>query len=271
MLSVLWLLAIGSPEGVLVTSTDSVRTLLYQAIQSPNDGVLKIALTVLEILNPVFSTLHPKQQDVLEEFFGEAVRNNNVPGLVKLILENTDELGERCESLEADRIMAILPHTADQLLTWGVTHNRYEFVKLIIDRGRAHITNNDKRCVWQSVTKIAAQQGYRALFRLCINNNVDVDIGNKTAFMHAIIDRDYNLAEAMIGLGEDRLEQSDNEDKTPRSYLAEQKHSLENLGVGAQEVLKQAEALEARLGQKIAATNQNATRGQNKALLKKGQ
>lgn len=106
MLSVLWLLAIGSPEGVLATSTDSARTLLYQAIQSPNDSVLKIALTVLEILNPVFSTLHPKKQDVLEEFFGEAVRNNNVPGLVKLILENTDELGERCESLEADRIMA---------------------------------------------------------------------------------------------------------------------------------------------------------------------
>ena len=202
MLAILWLLAIGSPEGVLAASTDSARALLdeaakasgplrqasayalanlaerdkgiremlKQAVEDADKDVFPIALTALEILNPASSTLHRTKQHVLEKFFQQAVDANNVPGLVKLILANTDALGELCESLDGDLLQEVLPKTAATLLTWGVTHNKYAFVKLIIERGGAHITNKLRNCLGKRVTKIAAEKGYRALFSLLVNN-----------------------------------------------------------------------------------------------------
>jgi ankyrin repeat protein len=207
---------------------------------------------------------------VLQKFFEQAVKNNDVPGVTKLILENIDEVGELCESLveEENLLTATLPQTADTLLTWGVEHNKYELVQFIIERGRQHITNNLRKCVGKRVTKIAAQKGYRKLFLLLINNAVDVDTRNITAFMSAIICSEYELAQAMIRLGEYRLEQPDQNGYTPLTSFQE------NFCLqipGDKERKKQKEALEALLRQKIKTMNQNKPRKEQQALLKKEQ
>ena len=254
----------------LATTDDRTRQLLDQAAKDQDEDVRDIALEALKTLDPAPSTLHTEKKHVLQKFFEQAVKNNDVPGVTKLILENIDEVGELCESLveEENLLTATLPQTADTLLTWGVEHNKYELVQFIIERGRQHITNNLRKCVGKRVTKIAAQKGYRKLFLLLINNAVDVDTRNITAFMSAIICSEYELAQAMIRLGEYRLEQPDQNGYTPLTSFQE------NFCLqipGDKERKKQKEALEALLRQKIKTMNQNKPRKEQQALLKKEQ
>ncbi|MEM7382927.1 MAG: ankyrin repeat domain-containing protein [Bacteroidota bacterium] len=196
-----------------------------------------------------FNSQEMEKKRVLQRFFKQAVANNDVKGLSKLMQENIEELGELCESLEVSLLRATLPQTADTLLTWGVTHNKYELVKFVIEEGRAHITNNLGDCRGQTVTKIAAQKGYQKLFRLLIDNGVDVDTRNITAFMSAIICGQYRLARIMVGLGEYRLEQRNKNGDTPQDCLDEKQFFLEISG--DKEDKEQKEALEALLHRKI--------------------
>ena len=206
---------------------------------------------------------------LLQKFFKQAVAINDVPRLSKLILENTHEVGDLCESLEADLLRKTLPQTADTLLTWGVEHNQYELVQLIIEHGRQHITNKLGYSLGQKVTKTAAQKGYQELFLLLINNGVDVDTRKRTAFVSAIICGQYTLAQAMIRLGEDRLEQPNDQGKTPQGYLDEKQRFLKRLE--EQELLKQAESLKLLLSQKIQAMQQNKPKEEQQASSKKEQ
>ena len=253
----------------LATADDKTRQLLAQAAKEQDDDVREIALAALKTLEPAPSTSYTDKKQVLQKFFKQAVATNDVPRLSKLILENIDEVGELCESLAVDRLMEILPQTADTLLTWGVTHNKYELVQFIIERGRKHITNNDEKCVGQRVTKIAAEKGYRELFLLLINNAVDVDTRNITAFMSAIICGQYELAQAMIGLGEYRLEQPDMHGRTPQDYLDKKQGEIRIFG--GKERQQQAKALEALLHQKIQTMNESNPQEEQQALLKKEQ
>ena len=253
----------------LATANDRIRQLLDQAAKEQDEDIRDIALAALKILEPTPSTSHTDKKQVLQKFFKQAVATNDVPRLSKLILENIDEVGELCESLAVDRLMEILPQTADTLLTWGVTHNKYELVQFIIERGRKHITNNDEKCVGQRVTKIAAEKGYRELFLLLINNAVDVDTRNITAFMSAIICGQYELAQAMIGLGEYRLEQPDMHGRTPQDYLDKKQGEIRIFG--GKERQQQAKALEALLHQKIQTMNESNPQEEQQALLKKEQ
>ena len=287
MLSILWLLAIGSPEGVLAISTDSAQEVLYQAakeqdptlrqasayalanlatdpsilkilhkaVEGPDKDVRDIAFAALKTLEPAPSTSHTDTKYVvLQKFFKQAVAANDVSGLAKLILENLDEVGELCKSLKGDLLMKVLPQTADVLLTWGVTHNRYALVELIIERGKQHITNELGNCLGKRVTKLAAQQGYQKLFLLLIKNNVDVDTHNTTAFMHAIICGQYELADDMLHFGENRLWQLDKGGKTPQDYLNKKQLFRD------EKSREQKEVLEAHFRQEIAARNQNDPR-----------
>ena len=261
--------ALASALAYLATANDKTRQLLDQAAKEQDEDVRKIALAALKTLEPIPSTSHTDKKQVLQKFFKQAVATNDVPRLSKLILENIDEVGELCESLAVDRLMEILPQTADTLLTWGVTHNKYELVQFIIERGRKHITNNDEKCVGQRVTKIAAEKGYRELFLLLINNAVDVDTRNITAFMSAIICGQYELAQAMIGLGEYRLEQPDMHGRTPQDYLDKKQGEIRIFG--GKERQQQAKALEALLHQKIQTMNESNPQEEQQALLKKEQ
>ena len=256
------------------TTDEKTLQLLHQAAQGQDQDVREIALEALKVCNAASSTSHTDKEQVLQEFFKQAVARNDVQRLTKLILENIDEVGELCESLveEENLLTATLPQTADTLLTWGVEHNKYELVKFIIEQGRQHITNNfHRRCVGKRVTKIAAQKGYQELFLLLINNAVDVDPLNITAFMSAIICSEYQLAQAMIGLGEYRLEQPDIHGDTPQDCLDEKKFVLQI--PGEKERKQQKEALEALLHQKIKTMNMNESNPKEKqqALLKKDQ
>ena len=206
---------------------------------------------------------------LLQKFFKQAVAINDVPRLSTLILENTHEVGDLCESLEADLLMKTLPQTADTLLTWGVEHNKYELVQFIIEQGSQYMTNNNEKCVGQIVTKIAAQQSYRELFLLLIRNGVDVDPLQTTAFMSAILCEEYELAQAMIGLGEYRLEQSDKNRHTPQYYLDRKQRLLQISG--EEKFQQQAKALEELLHQKIHPINESSPREKQQALLKKEQ
>ena len=252
------------------TTDDRTRQLLDQAAKDQDDDVRDIALAALKTLEPAPSTSYTDTKYVvLQKFFKQAVETNDVPGLTKLILENIDEVGELCESLAVDRIMAILPQTADTLLTWGVEHNKYELVKFIIEHGRQHITNKLGYSLGQKVTKRAAQKGYRKLFLLLINNNVDVDTRNITAFMSAIIGGYYKLAQVMIHLGEYRLEHTDNKGETPQDCLYENQCFLK--GSEEKTLLKQGEALESLLDQKIKAMKQKKPKEEQQASSKKKQ
>ena len=252
----------------LATANDRIRQLLDQAAKEQDEDIRDIALAALKILEPTPSTSHTDKKQVLQKFFKQAVATNDVPRLTKLILENTDEVGELCESLAENLLMKTLPQTADALLIWGVTHNKYELVQFIIKHGRQHITNNLMESVGKRVTKIAAQKGYRELFLLLINNAVDVDLLNITAFMSAIICAEYKLADAMLRLGEDRLEHTDIHGKTPLESF--QEHFCLEIP-GDKERKKQKEALEALLRRKIKTMNQNKPREKQQALLKKEQ
>ena len=252
----------------LATADDRTRQLLYKAAKEQDDDVREIALAALKTLEPTPSTSYTDKKQVLQKFFKQAVATNDVPRLTKLILENTDEVGKLCESLAENLLMKTLPQTADALLIWGVTHNKYELVQFIIEHGRQHITNNDEECVGKSVTKIAAQKGYRELFLLLINNAVDVDLLNITAFMSAIICAEYKLADAMLRLGEDRLEHTDIHEKTPLESF--QDHFCLAIP-GDKERKQRKEALEALIRRKIKTMNQNKPREKQQALLKKEQ
>ena len=252
----------------LATADDRTRQFLHQAAQEQDEDVREIALEALKILEPAPSTLHTEKKRVLQKFFEQAVARNDVQRLSKLILENIDKLGELCESLAVDLLMKTLPQTAATLLTWGVTHNKYELVKFIIEHGRQHI-NNCRECVGQSVTKIAAQKGYRKLFLLLINNDVDVDTRNITAFMSAIIWGQYKLAGKMIDFGEYRLEQPDMHGRTPQDYLDKKQGEIRIFG--GKERQQQAKALEALLHQKIQTMNESNPQEEQQALLKKEQ
>ena len=240
----------------------------HQAAKEQDDDVREIALAALKTLEPAPSTSYTDKKQVLQKFFKQAVATNDVPRLTKLILENTDEVGELCESLAENLLMKTLPQTADALLIWGVTHNKYELVQFIIEHGRQHITTNDEKCVGQSVTKIAAQRGYRELFLLLINNAVDLDTRNITAFMSAIICTEYKLADAMLRFGEDRLEHTDIHGKTPLESF--QDHFCLAIP-GDKERKQRKEALEALIRRKIKTMNQNKPREKQQALLKKEQ
>ena len=253
----------------LATADDRTRQFLHQAAKDQDDDVREIALEALKTLDPAPSTLHTDKKRVLQKFFKQAVEDNDVSGLTKLILENIDEVGELCESLAVDLLMKTLPQTADTLLTWGVEHNKYELVQFIIERGRQHITTNDEKCVGQSVTKIAAEKGYRKLFLLLINNGVDVATRNITAFMSAIIRGQYPLAQAMLDLGEYRLEQPDENGDTPQDCLDEKQVVLQMFG--SEKLKKQKEALETLLHQKIQTMNESNPQAEQQALLKKEQ
>ena len=260
--------ASASTLAYLATADDKTRQLLHQAVKEQDDDVREIALAALKTLEPAPSTSYTDKKQVLQKFFKQAVATNDVPRLTKLILENTDEVGELCESLAVDRLIEILPQTADTLLTWGVEHNKYELVQLIIKHGRQHITNNLMESVGKRVTKLAAEKGYQELFLLLINNAVDVDLLNITAFMSAIICSEYELAQAMIRLGEYRLEQPDKNGKKPVEHFQERFR----LQIPRdRERKKQKDALEALLRQKIKAMNQNKPRKEQQALLKKEQ
>ena len=239
----------------LATADEKTLQLLHKAAKEQDEDVRDIALAALKTLEPAPSIFHTEKKRVLQKFFKQAIATNDVPRLTKLILENTDEVGELCESLAENLLTATLPQTADALLTWGVTHNKYKLVQLLIERGRQHITNNLRKCVGKIVTKIAAQKGYRNLFLLLINNAVDVDTRNITAFMSAIICDQYELAQAMIDLGEYRLEQPDKNGKTPQVCLDE-KQFVPQIP-GEKEHKQQKEALEALLHQKIKPMHQN--------------
>ena len=252
----------------LATANDRIRQLLDQAAKEQDEDIRDIALAALKILEPTPSTSHTDKKQVLQKFFKQAVATNDVPRLTKLILENTDEVGELCESLAENLLMKTLPQTADALLIWGVTHNKYELVQFIIEHGRQHITTNDEKCVGQSVTKIAAQRGYRELFLLLINNAVDLDTRNITAFMSAIICTEYKLADAMLRFGEDRLEHTDIHGKTPLESF--QDHFCLAIP-GDKERKQRKEALEALIRRKIKTMNQNKPREKQQALLKKEQ
>ena len=252
----------------LATADDKTRQLLAQAAKEQDDDVREIALAALKTLEPAPSTSYTDKKQVLQKFFKQAVATNDVPRLTKLILENTDEVGELCESLAENLLMKTLPQTADALLIWGVTHNKYELVQFIIEHGRQHITTNDEKCVGQSVTKIAAQRGYRELFLLLINNAVDLDTRNITAFMSAIICTEYKLADAMLRFGEDRLEHTDIHGKTPLESF--QDHFCLAIP-GDKERKQRKEALEALIRRKIKTMNQNKPREKQQALLKKEQ
>ena len=262
--------ASASALAYLATANDKTRQLLDQAAKEQDEDVRKIALAALKTLEPIPSTSHTDKKQVLQKFFKQAVATNDVPRLSKLILEHTDEVGELCESLvkEENLLKKTLPQTADALLIWGVTHNKYELVQFIIKHGRQHITNNDEECVGKSVTKIAAQKGYRELFLLLINNAVDVDLLNITAFMSAIICAEYKLADAMLRLGEDRLEHTDIHGKTPLESF--QDHFCLAIP-GDKERKQRKEALEALIRRKIKTMNQNKPREKQQALLKKEQ
>ena len=253
----------------LATADEKTLQLLHKAAKEQDDDVREIALAALKTLKPAPSTFHTEKKRVLQKFFNQAVATNDLPRLSKLILENTDEVGELCESLAGDLLMKTLPQTADTLLTWGVEHNKYELVQLIIKHGRQHITNNDEKCVGQSVTKIAAEKDDRELFLLLINNAVDVDTRNITAFMSAIIWGQYELAQAMIGLGEYRLEQPDKNGDTPQDCLEEKQVVLQMFG--GKKLQQQAKALEELLHQKIQTMNESNPQEEPQALLKKEQ
>ena len=253
----------------LATADDRTRQFLHQAAQEQDEDVREIALEALKVCNAASSTSHTDKEQVLQEFFEQAVKNNDVTGLSKLIRENIDKLGELCESLAVDLLMKTLPQTADALLIWGVTHNKYELVQFIIERGRQHITNNDEKCVGQSVTKIAAEKDDRELFLLLINNAVDLDTRNITAFMSAIIHGQYELAQAMIDLGEYRLEQPDKNGYTPQYYLDKKQKVLQRFG--EEKLKQQAKALEKLLDQKIQPMNESNPQEEQQALLKKEQ
>ena len=254
----------------LATANDKTRQLLDQAAKEQDEDVRDIALAALKTLEPAPSTSYTDKKQVLQKFFKQAVATNDVPRLTKLILENTDEVGELCESLAVDLLMKTLPQTADALLTWGVTHNKYELVRFIIKHGRQHITNNLRRgCVGKRVTKIAAQKDDRGLFLLLIRNGVDVDPLKRTAFMSAIICGEYKLAQAMIDLGEYRLEHSDNNGDTPQGHLDKNQWEIQRFG--GEELKKQAKALEDLLHQKIQTMNESNPREKQQALLKKEQ
>ena len=253
----------------LATADEKTLQLLHKAAKEQDDDVREIALAALKTLKPAPSTSHTDKKQVLQKFFKQAVETNDVPRLTKLILENTDEVGELCESLAVDRLIEILPQTADILLTWGVTHNKYELVEFIIKRGRQHITNNRRECVGQSATKIAAQKGYRKLFLLLINNGVDVDTRNITAFMSAIIGSEYELAQAMIGLGEYRLEEPDKNGDTPQGCLDRNRSLLQIFG--EEKLRQQAKVLEELLYQKVQPMNESNPKEGQQALLKKEQ
>ena len=213
------------------------------------------ALAALKTLEPAPSTSHTDTKYVvLQKFFKQAVAANDVSGLAKLILENLDEVGELCKSLEGDLLMKVLPQTADVLLTWGVTHNKYALVAHIIERGKQHITNKLGNCLGRRVTKLAAQQGYQQLFLLLIKNNVDVDTHNTTAFMNAIICGQYELADDMLHFGESRLWQLDKGGKTPQDCLNKKQLFRD------EKSREQKEVLEAHFRQEIAARNQNDPR-----------
>ena len=253
----------------LATADDKTLQLLDQAANEQDEDVRGIALTALEAYNAASSTSHTGKKQVRQKFFKQAVATKDVPRLTKLILENTDEVGELCESLAVDQLMEILPQTADTLLTWGVEHNKYKLVELIIEQGKQHITNKLGYCLGKRVTKIAAQKGYRKLFLLLINNGVDVDTRNITAFMSAIINGYYELAQAMIVFGEYRLEHCSNKGDTPQDYLNENQLFLK--GSGEKILLKQAEALESLLHKKIKAMKQNKPKEEQQASSKKEQ
>ena len=255
--------------GNLATADDKTLQLLDQAPNEQDEDVRDIALAALKAYNAASSTSHAGQKQVRQNFFKQAVATNDVLRLTELILENTDEVGELCESLAVDQLMKILPQTADTLLTWGVKHNKYKLVQLIIEHGRQHITSNLMECVGQRVTQIAAQKGYQELFLLLINNGVDVDTRKRTAFVGAIICGQYQLAQAMIRLGEDRLEQPNDNGKTPQGYLDKKQRSLRRRG--EQELLKQAESLKLLLSQKIQAMQQNKPKEEQQASSKKEQ
>jgi hypothetical protein len=123
--------------------------------------------------------------------------------------------------------------------------------------------------VGQSVTKIAAEKGYRKLFLLLINNGVDVATRNITAFMSAIIRGQYPLAQAMLDLGEYRLEQPDENGDTPQDCLDEKQVVLQMFG--SEKLKKQKEALETLLHQKIQTMNESNPQAEQQALLKKEQ
>lgn len=255
--------------GNLATVDNKTLTLLHQAVKNEDEDIREAALTALKTLDPASLTPHTEKKHVLQKFFEQAVANNDVTGLSKLMLENIDELGELCESLAVDLLMAILPQTADTLLTWGVTHNKYELVKFIIEHGRQHITNKLGDCLGQRVTKIAAQKGYRKLFLLLIKNGVDIDKRNIKAFISAIICGQYELAYAMIALGEYRLEHSDKNGYTPQDHLDQKQFVLQIFG--GEKLKKQKEALEALLHQKTKTMNQHKLAEEQQAFLKKEQ
>lgn len=178
------------------------------------------------------------------------------------MLDNTDELGELCEALEVELLRAILPQTADQLLAWGVIHNRYQFVELIIGYGKEYITNTPENCVGQKVTKRAARDGHQELFVLLISKKVDVDLDKVTAFMSTISEGEYWLAHTMLSFGEYRLEQRDQFGNTPLSCLGRSSDLQSSSGK---------QSLETRLREAIATEHQNEPRKHQRVGQKKQQ